>query len=80
MEDGAIIDRKLNVAITRARKQMIMTGNPEILRNNQIFSELIEYVRGKGGYVVEPSVAIRFAASLSWATMKFGDSRMLVTP
>ncbi|MFW5626748.1 MAG: DEAD/DEAH box helicase, partial [Segatella copri] len=51
VEDGAIIDRKLNVAITRARKQMIMTGNPEILRNNQIFSELIEYVRGKGGYL-----------------------------
>ena len=51
VEDGAIIDRKLNVAITRARKQMIMTGNPEILRNNQIFNELMQYVKGKGGYV-----------------------------
>ena len=50
IEDGAIIDRKLNVAITRARKQMIMTGNPEILRNNQIFSELMKYVKEKGGY------------------------------
>ena len=50
VEDGAIIDRKLNVAITRARKQMIMTGNPEILRNNQIFSELMNYVKEKGGY------------------------------
>lgn len=50
VEDGHIIDRKLNVAITRARKQMIMTGNPEILRNNQIFSELMEYVKRKGGY------------------------------
>ena len=50
VEDGAIIDRKLNVAITRARKQMIMTGNPEILRNNQIFSELMLYVKEKGGY------------------------------
>ena len=50
-EGNFLIDRKLNVAITRARKQMIMTGNPEILRNNQIFSELIEYVRGKGGYL-----------------------------
>ena len=50
VEDGAIIDRKLNVAITRARKQMIMTGNPEILRNNQIFNELMQYVKGKGGY------------------------------
>ena len=50
VEDGAIIDRKLNVAITRARKQMIMTGNSEILRNNQIFSELMNYVKEKGGY------------------------------
>ena len=50
VEDGQIIDRKLNVAITRARKQMIMTGNPEILRNNQIFNELMEYVKRKGGY------------------------------
>ncbi len=50
VEDGAIIDRKLNVAITRARKQMIITGNPEILRNNQIFNELMEYVKRKGGY------------------------------
>ena len=50
VEDGAIIDRKLNVAITRARKQMIMTGNAEILRNNQIFSQLMDYVKEKGGY------------------------------
>ncbi len=50
VEDGAIIDRKLNVAITRARKQMIMTGNPEILRNNQTFSQLMEFVRRKGGF------------------------------
>ena len=50
VEDGAIIDRKLNVAITRARKQMIMTGNPEILRNNQIFNQLMDYVKEKGGY------------------------------
>ncbi len=51
VEDGHIIDRKLNVAITRARKQMIMTGNPQILRNNQIFNELMEFVKGKGGYL-----------------------------
>ena len=50
IEDGHIIDRKLNVAITRARRQMIMTGNPEILRNNQIFNDLMEYVKGKGGF------------------------------
>ena len=51
VENGKVIDRKLNVAITRARKQMIMTGNEEILCNNQIFNQLIQYIKNKGGYV-----------------------------
>lgn len=51
VEDGQIIDRKLNVAITRARKQMIMTGNPTILRNNQIFNELMKFIKEKEGYI-----------------------------
>ena len=41
-EDGITIDRKLNVAMTRARKQLIMTGNVEILRQNAVFSQLID--------------------------------------
>ena len=49
-EDGQPIDRKLNVAITRARKQLILTGNEQTLRHNQIFAELIDYIKEKGGY------------------------------
>ena len=49
-EDGQPIDRKLNVAITRARKQLILTGNESTLRQNQIFAELIDYIKEKGGY------------------------------
>ena len=49
-EDGLPIDRKLNVAITRARKQLILTGNEPTLRQNQLFEELIEYIKEKGGY------------------------------
>jgi superfamily I DNA and/or RNA helicase len=41
-ENGRIIDRKLNVALTRARCQMIMTGNRETLLYNNIYKQLIE--------------------------------------
>lgn len=52
-EDGQTIDRKLNVAITRARKQLILTGNEQTLRQNQLFAELIDYIKEKGGYYAE---------------------------
>lgn len=50
-DDGQIIDRKLNVAITRARKQLFITGNPSILSNNPIYFRLIEFIRSRGGYI-----------------------------
>ena len=36
------IDRKLNVALTRAREQLIVLGNKEILSSNQTYKELID--------------------------------------
>lgn len=50
-EEGQPIDRKLNVAITRVRKQLILTGNESTLRQNQLFAELIDYIKEKDGYV-----------------------------
>lgn len=50
-ENGFTIDRKLNVAITRARRQMIMTGNIRTLEKDTVFRNLIEYIREKGGMV-----------------------------
>lgn len=54
-EDGMIIDRKLNVALTRARLNLILIGNPVLLNMNITFSNLLDYVRAKGGYIDVPT-------------------------
>lgn len=43
VEDGVLIDRKLNVALTRAREQMIIVGERKLLSHNSVFAELIAY-------------------------------------
>ncbi len=50
-EGEFLIDRKLNVAITRARKQLLLTGNPSILGANLTFYKLMEYIRLHNGYI-----------------------------
>ena len=50
-DEGQIIDRKLNVAITRAKKQLFVIGNPSILSNNLTYYRFIEFIRSKSGYV-----------------------------
>ena len=36
------VDRKLNVAVTRARAQLVIVGTPEVLRYNTLYKKLIE--------------------------------------
>lgn len=43
-ENGQIIDRKLNVALTRAKEQTILVGNPQILRLDPLHRKLIEFL------------------------------------
>jgi hypothetical protein len=41
-ENGQTIDRKLNVAMTRARRQLIMTGRADLLSHVPLFKEIID--------------------------------------
>ncbi len=40
-EGDVTIDRKLNVALTRAREQMVLIGNPEILSLDPLHRQLV---------------------------------------
>ncbi|MDZ4707369.1 MAG: AAA domain-containing protein [Saprospiraceae bacterium] len=44
-DDG--VDRKLNVALTRARQQLIIIGNEEILEEYPVYKSLIDYCRSE---------------------------------
>ncbi len=41
-DDGQLIDRKLNVALTRARRQVIVVGHPDLLGQVPLYRQLME--------------------------------------
>ena len=51
-EEGKAIDRKLNVALTRAREQMVVVGNPDLLERVSVFNDLMMFIRSHGCYWV----------------------------
>ena len=42
VDNGTLIDRKLNVALTRSRMQTILIGNEKVLRNDPLFRDLLD--------------------------------------
>ena len=44
-ENGVWIDRKLNVVLTRARRKLIIIGNPDLLRRDSIYARLLESIK-----------------------------------
>jgi len=46
------IDRKLNVAITRAKEHLILLGNAELLsKNSRVYDQTIRFIQEQGGFV-----------------------------
>lgn len=55
LEDGRVIDRKLNVAMTRAREHLMLVGCPAVIGHNALFSELMAYIQQRGAFVQVPA-------------------------
>lgn len=49
-DQGNTIDRKLNVALTRARKRLVLVGNASLLCRDKVFRELIDYCKAQSCY------------------------------
>ncbi|MBL7974454.1 MAG: DNA2/NAM7 family helicase, partial [Candidatus Kapabacteria bacterium] len=47
--DGVIVDRKLNVALTRAKHQCIILGVEEVLEQSLQYSKLINHIKSNDG-------------------------------
>ncbi|MDE6080944.1 MAG: DNA helicase, partial [Muribaculaceae bacterium] len=50
-ENGALIDRKLNVALTRSRSHNILVGDAALLATDPLYHRLIETFRSRGTVV-----------------------------
>lgn len=59
---GESIDRKLNVAYTRARKQFVLFGNSSALNGDVHYADLLRYIQEEGRII--PCLEIKTASGL----------------
>ncbi|HNX00456.1 MAG TPA: AAA domain-containing protein [Candidatus Cloacimonadota bacterium] len=45
------VDRKLNVAISRAREQFILIGDPDVLGHSEHYRRVMEQIKARNGYI-----------------------------
>ncbi len=55
--DGTLVDRKLNVAMTRAKEHLILVGNPKIICQTTIFRQLVNYIKEHNGYYEQGEIS-----------------------
>lgn len=67
LNDEGDVDRKLNVALTRAREQLILIGNEKLLSRAPIYLQLIAHYKTEGTYVNRsiPDILAHHAVGLS---------------
>lgn len=54
LTDGCLVDRKLNVAMTRAEEHLLLFGHAELLCSRPIFAKLIDFLRDREAFFSVP--------------------------
>ena len=53
LSDDEQVDRKLNVALTRARQHLIIVGNQQLMELDPRYANLIRWIQDKNKIVLE---------------------------
>ena len=56
-DQSGTVDRKLNVALSRAQDQLVMLGDAEVLSKNTLYADLLEHIKLHGAWVEGPGIS-----------------------